>query len=71
MSLQPQSEFESPATDGEQIAAMAKSLRATLMRGTSSRHITAAEAADIVELVELLANSVAYLERRVQSQIIG
>ncbi len=46
-------------TEADQIAAMARSIRAKFMSRRIGAPITAGEAADIVELIELLADSVA------------
>jgi hypothetical protein len=50
--------------DAKMIAAMAKSLRATLGRDAGGEPLTRNEARDIVELVELLATAVADLLER-------
>jgi hypothetical protein len=60
-----EAEFANLTTDADQIAAMARSLRATLVRDRpGSPPITTREAADIVELIQLLAESVALLVKR-------
>ena len=51
-------------SEARMIAAMAKSLRATLGRGVGGDALTRNEARDIVELVELLATAVADLRPR-------
>lgn len=56
-----QAEFEALPTDADQIAAAARSLRNQLTRYGIGNMLTRGEAADIVELIELLAESVAML----------
>jgi len=58
-----QAEFEALPTEADQIAAMARSLRGKLLSGPIGEPITATEAADVVELIELLADSIAGISK--------
>jgi hypothetical protein len=63
-------EFEALPTETNQIAAMARSLRATLLRDRPpDLPVSAGELANAVELIELLADEVGDLAERVAGRI--